>query len=162
MTSLRFGGIVSFVFTTLLVCSATGDEKQHERPFDRYRAIFAVGVGTLNVTWTSEARQYVLDEVKRRGEKEKLIVCTDSNVPTEKFRADHALTTDQVIWLVMTFDDQSKTEAGRVSFTINVNNGSYLQGAIFDPGVTFATAKPTLDRMLNGFFEFGEGKVTPR
>jgi hypothetical protein len=161
MTSLRFGGTVSFVFTTLLVCSATGDDKQHERPFDRYRAIFAVGVQTFTVKWTIEARQYVLDEVKRRGEKDKLIVCIDSNVPTEKFRADHALTTDQVIWLVLTFEE-SKVEAGRVSFTINADNGGYLQGAIFDPAVTFATAKPTLDRMLNGFFEFGEGKVTPR
>jgi hypothetical protein len=116
---------------------------------------------SFTVKWTIEARQYVLDEVKRRGEKEKLIVCIDSNVPTEKFRADNNLTTEQVIWLVMTFEE-SKVEAGRVSFTINADNGGYLQGAIFDPGVTFATAKPTLDRMLNGFFEFGEGKVTPR
>jgi hypothetical protein len=33
-----------------------------------------------------------------------------------------------------------------------------LQGAVFDPGISFAKSKPFLDRMLDGFFDYGEGK----
>jgi hypothetical protein len=34
----------------------------------------------------------------------------------------------------------------------------YLQGILFDPAIHFGDAEPSLKTVLNGFFNFGEGK----
>ncbi|HEY2625637.1 MAG TPA: hypothetical protein VGI41_02665 [Candidatus Udaeobacter sp.] len=136
---------------------AVGSDQQPIRPFDRYRAIFAVCVESLNVKWTGEARKYLLDEVKRRAEREKLIVSIDNNLDTKQFCDTHGFNTNEVIWLVMKFED-SDVEKGRVNFTLNAQN-FIVQGAVFDPGISFKAAKSYLDRMLDGFFEYGEGKA---
>ena len=142
----------------LIAAAAVVADEQHSRPFDNYRAIFAVCVNSSHVEWTSEARKYLLNEVSRRAAREKLLVSVDNDMPTDKFREAHGLTTDQVIWLVMKFEDASAHKGG-VDFTLNANNARlYLQGAVFDPGISFAKAKPTLDQMLDWFFGFGEGK----
>ena len=142
----------------LFAAAAVAADEQHSRPFDNYRAIFAVCVSSFNVEWTSEARKYVLNEVNRRAAREKLLVSIDNNIDPDKFCEAHGLSKDQVIWLVMTFEDSSAYKGG-VNFTLNANNARlYLQGAVFDPGISFAKAKPTLNQMLDWFFGFGEGK----
>ena len=134
---------------------AAADE-QHRRPFDNYRAIYAICVSSLNTEWTREARKYLLNEVNRHAAREKLLVSVDNDTPPAKFREAHGLTTEQVIWLVMRFEDSSEKKGG-VNLTFSAPN-FYLQGAVFDPGISFAKSKPFLDRMLDGFFDYGEGK----
>jgi hypothetical protein len=145
----------------LFAAASVAADEPHSRPFDNYRAIFAVCGMSLNVEWTSEARKYVLNEVNRRAAREKLLVSIDTDMDPGKFREAHGLSTDQVIYLVMKFEDSTAYKGG-VNFTLNANNARlYVQGAVFDPGISFAKAKPTLDRMLDFFFEFGEGKIAP-
>jgi hypothetical protein len=140
----------------LFAAAAVAADEQHSRPFDNYRAIFAVCVSSFNVEWTSEARKYLLNEVNRHAAREKLLVSVDNDTPPAKFREAHGLTTEQVIWLVMRFEDSSEKKGG-VNLTFSAPN-FYLQGAVFDPGISFAKSKPFLDRMLDGFFDYGEGK----
>ncbi len=152
-------GFAILVLLSLLPAKAgadSSDPPKSARPFDRYRAIFAIGVQSVDADWTIEAREYLLSEISRRAGEEKLLVSTDNNLTPEKFRADNKLEMNQVIYLIMTFED-SKSVKGRVNFTLNAQN-FYIQGAVFEPGTSFAKAKPFLDRMLNGFFEYGEGK----
>ncbi len=98
----------------------------------------------------------LLNQVNRRAGDEKLLVSVDNNVAPEKFREAHGLTTEQVIWLVIKFEDSSAYKGG-INLTFNAPN-FYLQGAVFDPGISFAKAKPSLDRILDGFFDYGKGK----
>jgi len=51
----------------------------------------------------------------------------------------------------------SSAYKGGVNLTFKAEN-FYLQDAVFDPGISFAKAKPYLDRMLDAFFAYGEGK----
>ena len=142
----------------VLLCAVASiaADKPQSRPFDNYRAIFAVCVYSLNAEWTTDARKYLLDEVNRRAVRENLLVSIDNDLSPDKFREEHGLTTEQVIWLVMTFEDSSAYKGG-VNLTFNAPH-FYLQGAVFDPGTSFAKAKPALDRMLDGFFDYGKGK----
>jgi hypothetical protein len=115
-------------------------------------------VKSFNTTWTGEACDYLAGEAKRRGEQEKLLVSKDNEREPKEFCDAHGLKTEEVLWLVMKFEESDK-EKGRIEFTLNANSALlYLQGASFDPGVSFAKAKPTLDKMLGWFFNFAEGK----
>jgi hypothetical protein len=98
----------------------------------------------------------LLNEVNRHAARGKLLVSVDNDTPPAKFREAHGLTTEQVIWLVMRFEDSSEKKGG-VNLTFSAPN-FYVQGAVFDPGISFAKSKPFLDRMLDGFFDYGEGK----
>jgi hypothetical protein len=123
-------------------------------------ALFMRGcVESLNMKWTGEARKYLLNEVSRRAVREKLLVSIDNDMPTDKFREAHGLTTDQVIWLVMKFEDSTAYKGG-VDFTLNANSARlYLQGAIFDPGISFAKARPTLDQDARRVFRLGRRQI---
>jgi hypothetical protein len=124
------------LITFICRSGVTAADEQHRRPF--------------------EARKYLLNEVNRHAAREKLLVSVDNDTPPAKFREAHGLTTEQVIWLVMRFEDSSEKKGG-VNLTFSAPN-FYLQGAVFDPGISFAKSKPFLDRMLDGFFDYGEGK----
>ena len=146
------------IFCLLAVSATAQTAAPKKRPFDQVPGVVAACLSSPTAAWTVEACADLLQEARKRAV------------------ANSVKLAVQAIRLVLSFEGPDANK--RVSFKLasnyiftpttkdipNVVPGQripqnfFVQGAIFDPGVDAKAAKPTLDSVLETFFEVGDGK----
>ncbi len=167
-------------FLVLAVESAVAQRSlDKERPFDGVPGILISCQPVANVKWTSDACTHLIDEVKRRAAESKLGVSVQPSSPDmaeKKFGQTDGFDGDKAIRMAWTFKESTAAE-GRINLKLvshriwEAKEGEYhpqlgprqselfhMQSIIFDPGIRFNDAKGYMNRVLDTFFEFGEGK----
>jgi hypothetical protein len=149
-----------------------------ERPFDGVPGILISCQPAANVKWTADACTHLIDEVKRRAAESKLGVSVQPSSPDlakKKLGQTDGFDGDKAIRMAWTFKESSaegQVSGGLVSHRIwEAKEGEfhpqlgprqselfYMQGVTFDPGISLNDAKRYLNRVLDIFFEYGEGK----
>ena len=153
-----------------------------QRPFDGVPGILISCQPAANVKWTSDACTHLINEVKRRAAESKLAVSVQppsADMAKKKFGQTDGFDGDKAIRMAWTFKESSaegQVSGGLVSHRIweakerefhplvgpRQSELFMMQSITFDPGIAFHEAKGYLNRVLNTFFEFGEGKEKGR
>ena len=151
-----------------------------ERPFDEVPGILISCQPATNVKWTLDACTHLITEVKRRAAESKLGVSvqpSSRDMDKKKFGQTDGFDGDKAIRMAWTFEESS-AEKGRVNLGLvshriwEAKEGEfhpllgprqselfYMQSMIFDPGISFKDAKGYMNKVLDTFFGYGEGKV---
>lgn len=151
-----------------------------ERPFDGVPGILISCQPDQNVKWTSDGCTHLIAEVKRRAEESKLGVSvqpSSADMAEKKFGQTDGFDGDKAIRMAWTFKESSSVK-GQVSLDLvshriwEAKEGEfhpmlgprqselfYMQGGSFDPGISLNEAKGYLNKILDTFFGYGEGKV---
>jgi hypothetical protein len=149
------------------------------RPFDGVPGILISCQPAQNAKWTWDACTHLIKEVKRRAAESKLGVSiqpASADMAEKKFGQTDGFDGDKAIRMAWTFEDSS-LEKGRVNVRLashriweatkeEAHPGLgprrselfYMQSIILDPGISLTEAKGYINKVLDGFFEFGEGK----
>ena len=151
-----------------------------KRPFDAVSGILVSCQSASGVEWTTEGCTHLIAEVQRRAAESKMRVSVQPSLPdlhSKKFGDTNGFNGDKAVRMVLTFEESSEVK-GRVNLTISSNviweptaqdipgtapgqrvqQNFYLQGVLFDPDVAFKDAQRYMKTILDGFFEYGEGK----
>ena len=170
---------VTFLF--LMVESAVAQRSiDKERPFDLVPGILISCDPATNVKWTSDGCAHLITEVKRRAAESKLGVSVQPSSPDmdkKKFGQTDGFDGDKAIRMVWKFEESS-AEKGRVNVGLvchriweataadehpalapRRSELFYMQSIIFDPGIPYYDAKGYMNKVLDTFFGYGEGKV---
>ena len=153
---------------------------QKERPFDGVPGILISCESDNKVKWTSEACPYLIAEVKRRAAESKLAVSVQPSSPDmakKKFGMIDGFDADKAIRMAWTLEESSSVK-GRVSVDLvchriweatekethpllgpRRSELFYMQGITYDPDISFKDAKEAMNKTLDTFFGYGEGKV---
>jgi hypothetical protein len=151
-----------------------------KRPFDMFPGILVSCQSEGNVKWMDDACTYLLAEVKRRGGESKIAVSvqpSSSGMATKKFGEIDGFNGDKAIRMAWTLKESSEVK-GRVNVTLSSNfiweptakeipgivpgqrliQNFYLQGVLFDPDIRYSEVEASLQKLVNWFFDYGEGK----
>ena len=150
-----------------------------KRPFDQVPGVVAACLSSPAAAWTVEACADLLQEARKHAVSSSVKLAVQEFTPDlqrGKLPVIDGFDGDKAIRLVLSFEGPDANK--RVSFKLasnfifmptakdipNVVPGQripqnfFVQGATFEPGVNAKTAKPTLDTVLETFFEVGDGK----
>jgi hypothetical protein len=168
------------LFVLLLENASAQRSLDKERPFDGVPGILISCQPDPDVKWTTDGCTHLLAEVKRRAAESKLGVSVQPSSPDmakKKFGQTDGFDGDKAIRMAWTFEESS-SQKGQVSANLvshriwEAKEGEfhplvgprqselyYMQGITFDPGISLTDAKGYLNRVLDTFFKYGEGKV---
>jgi hypothetical protein len=151
-----------------------------KRPFDAFSGLLVSCQTESDVKWGNEACTYLIAEVQRRATESKVKVSVQPSSPDiseKKFGDTDGFNGDKAIRMTLAFTASSEVK-GRVNFSLASNviweptareipgvvpgqrlvQNFYIQGSIFEPEMQFKEVKSTLAKMLDWFFEYGNGK----
>jgi hypothetical protein len=188
MTKSEFAGIsaLCLAVSAAILQGAAAQTPAKPRPFDRVPGILVACAPAPGVSWTEDICKHLVAEVYKRSMTSKLPVAmveNTSDMSSKKFGTMDSFDGDKAIrmnWICA----ESKTKKGEITIELKSNviyepsakdfpnqpnivvapgqripmNFLAMQ-VIMDPKAKYSDAQEYTGRILDGFFEVGEGKL---